>query len=103
MINHVVVVGNLTAEVETKMFGDTMGARFTIACNMSKERVYYIPVEVWGKTAEAAAKYLGKGSKVGVEGYIKTGSYTDKNGITRKTFAIDASTIEYCDYKDGKK
>lgn len=97
MINIITVVGRLVADVETRQFNDTTGARFTLAVNKDKDRVYYIPVECYGKTAEAVAKYTSKGSKVAVQGSVKTGSYTDKDNITRKTFAIDANSIEFCD------
>ena len=41
----------------------------------------------FGKTAEIMGKYLSKGSQVGVEGHIQTGSYTNKEG--QKVYTTD--------------
>ena len=53
---------------------------------------------LWGKQAEAAAQYLGKGSHVNVVGRVQNNSY-DKDGETVYTMAFTAEEIDYLDTK----
>lgn len=59
-----------------------------------------MPVVVFGKTAEACAKYLSKGSKVAVSGMVDIRSYEDKDGNKRKATEVKAQTVRFL---DGKK
>jgi single-strand DNA-binding protein len=51
---------------------------------------------VWGKQAENAAKYLGKGSRVNVVGSRRNNNY-DKDGVTVYGFDLTAEEIDYLD------
>ena len=53
---------------------------------------------LWGKQAENAAQYLGKGSHVNVVGRVQNNNY-DKNGETVYTMAFTAEEIDYLDSK----
>lgn len=63
----------------------------------------YIPVVCWGKTAEFAHLYLGKGRQIGVTGAITTRKYTDKDGINRKVVEITADNIDFADSKKDEQ
>ena len=63
----------------------------------------YIPVVCWGKTAEFAHLYLGKGRQIGVTGAITTRKYTDKDGINRKAVEITADNIDFADSKKDEQ
>ena len=52
-------------------------------------------VTVFGKTAEACAKNLTKGSKVTVQGKIRTRKFTDKEGRERRATEIVADSVEF--------
>ncbi len=58
----------------------------------------FINVTLWGKTAEFAANYLGKGKMVGVQGRIQTGNYDDKDGKKVYTTEIMANNIEILEW-----
>lgn len=85
-LNRFQFIGNLTKDTELKSKpGQTSLAVFDIAVNGSftdqhtnevKEYTDYFQIKVWGKTAENAVKYLGKGSQVFVEGTIRNTQYT---------------------------
>ena len=49
---------------------------------------------VWGKQAENAARYLGKGSRVNVVGSVRNNNY-DKDGVTVYGFDFTAEEIDY--------
>ena len=53
---------------------------------------------LWGKQAENAAQYLGKGSHVNVVGRVQNNNY-DKDGETVYTMAFKAEEIDYLDTK----
>ena len=53
---------------------------------------------LWGKQAENAAQYLGKGSHVNVVGRVQNNNY-DKDGETVYTMAFAAEEIDYLDTK----
>ncbi len=54
----------------------------------------------FGKSGEFAEKWLKKGMRIGIEGRIQTGTFTDKDGIKRKSFDIIVSKHHFCDSKD---
>ena len=53
---------------------------------------------LWGKQAENAAQYLGKGSHVNVVGRVQNNNY-DKDGETVYTMAFTAEEVDYLDTK----
>jgi len=48
----------------------------------------------FGNQADFASKYLTKGRLVYVEGRIKSGKYTDKNGVERVSYDIICDTVK---------
>ena len=57
---------------------------------------------LWGKQAENAAQYLGKGSHINVVGRVQNNNY-ERDGETVYTMAFTAEEIDYLDTKaDGE-
>lgn len=110
-LNKVQLIGNLGADPELKMTNNQKSV-----CNISigtskkykdrneqwQEKTEWHRVQLWNKTAENAAKYLSKGSKVYVEGELQTRSY-DKDGTTKYTTEIVATSIIFLDSKTTNK
>lgn len=110
MLNKAQIIGNLGSDPRiAKAQNGSSIAGFTVA---TTERGYttqsgvQIPdktewhnVVCFGKLAEVVAKYLHKGSKVYIEGKMRTRSYTGKDGIERKVMEINADNIEMLDPK----
>ena len=57
---------------------------------------------LWGKQAENAAQYLGKGSHVNVVGRVQNNNY-EKDGETVYTMAFTAEEIDYLDTKGRRQ
>jgi len=104
-INRVFIMGNLGKDPETKE-SENGRARttFNIATNESwtdkltgqrVDRTEWHHVVSWGKTAELAAKYLGKGSQVCVEGRLQTHKWQDKEGKDHSTTEVVADEITF--------
>jgi single-strand DNA-binding protein len=78
--NRVVLVGNLTRDVELKYLSSgTAVTDIGLAINDRRknqagewvEETTYVDVTLWGRTAEVASEYLSKGSPVLIEGRLK--------------------------------
>ena len=64
-----------------------------------EERAVSIRWTLWGKQAEHAAEYLGKGSHVNLVGRLHNNNYQDAEG--GEVYAIEF-TVEEIDYLDSK-
>jgi len=85
--------GRLTKDVELRYTYDGRAvAKYTLACDRSKDDTDFIPCVAFGKSAEFAGKWFQKGTKVEVVGTIKTGSYENKDG--KKVYTTDVWVIE---------
>jgi len=79
-----------TPEIRVTQGGDSV-LTLSVACNESyldrnrvrQEKVEWVSCVVWGRRAEALAKFLRKGSQVFVEGSLSTSSWEDREGVKR--------------------
>lgn len=53
-----------------------------------REQTTWVPLSMWGKTAELFAKYAKKGSQIRVNGEFTTRKYNDKDGVERTATEI---------------
>ncbi|MBO7703556.1 MAG: single-stranded DNA-binding protein [Solobacterium sp.] len=97
-INSVVLVGRLARDVEVRKTTSGISyARFTVACDRrysgnrdsqnGQTTADFIGCVAWRQSADFLGSYGRKGSIVGVEGSIQTGSYTDRDG--RKVYTTE--------------
>lgn len=103
MLNRVVLVGRITKEIEMKYSQSGKAyAKFTLAVNRTfkdangEQRADFIQIAVFGKTAENTADYCKKGSLVGVDGRIQTGSY-EKDNVRIYTTDVIADNVQFLD------
>lgn len=95
-------MGRLTKDVDLRQSpqGDYMG-RFTLAVDRNfknkqgETEADFISCQIWGKKAEALARYVKKGQRVAVEGNIRTGSYTNQQGQRVYTTDINVNNIYF--------
>ena len=90
-VNKVILVGNLGREPEVKYSSAGAAiANLAIATSESwkdkqtgqqQEKTEWHRVVIFGKLAEIAQQYLHKGSKVYVEGQLKTRKWQNKEGV----------------------
>lgn len=102
MFNKVILVGNLTRDIELRYIntGSALG-RTGIAVNRKytvngekKEEVCFIDITFWGKLAEIANQYLRKGSQVLVEGRLMFETWQDQNGQNRSRHSITVENMQ---------
>lgn len=102
MINRVVLVGRLTRDPELKYTTNGIAnLRFSIAVNRTftsqngERQADFINCVAWRGQAENMAKFLRKGSLIGVEGRIETGSYQAQDGSTRYTTDVVCDSVQF--------
>lgn len=103
MVNKVMLMGNLTRDVEIRYLptGTAVG-EFGLAINESykssdgekKDSTVYVMVTVWGRTAETCEQYIGKGSKVFVEGRLKYDSW-EKDGKKFNKLSVTGDNVQF--------
>lgn len=104
-MNRVTLVGRLTANPELRYTSSNLPlSRFTIAVNRQKkedgtQNADFINCVAWNKTAELICTYLTKGSLVGLEGRIQTGTYEKPDGTRGYTTDVLVQNIEFLESK----
>ena len=100
--NHVQLIGNVGEDPKiTLLDGGRKVARFPMATNEyytnnQGEKIQntdWHQVVAWGKTADILEKYTAKGSEIGLQGKIKTRSYTTEDGNQRYVTEIVADEV----------
>jgi len=108
MYNKVVLVGNLTRDVEIRysQSGSAIGnvgiatsRKWKSQTGEQKEEVMFIDLTFFGRTAEIANQYLRKGSKVLVDGRLVFQQWTAQDGSKRSKHAITVENLQMLDSK----
>jgi single-strand DNA-binding protein len=108
-VNKVILIGNLGADPETRAMPSGMTvANIRVATSEywkdkqsgeNKERTEWHSVSLFGRLGEIAGEYLKKGSKVYIEGSLRTRKWQDKQGNDRYTTEIIAGELQMLDGK----
>ena len=102
MINRTILVGRTTKEPELKYTSSNLAyIKFTLAVNRTfgEKETDFIQCMVWRKQAENMAKFVHKGSLIGIEGRIQTGSYDDKDGKRVYTTDVVCDSVQFLEPK----
>lgn len=109
-MNKVVIIGRLTKDPELKYTPGNGAAVTTVTLAVDrrfnqegKKEADFIPIVIWGKSAESTAQYMRKGLLMGVAGRIQTRSYDAKDGGKRYITEVVAEEIQFLEWgkKDG--
>ncbi|WP_432696840.1 single-stranded DNA-binding protein [Marinobacterium sp. YM272] len=111
-INKVILVGNLGGDPEVRyMPSGNAVTNVTVATSESwkdkqsgqqQERTEWHRVVFFNRLAEIAGEYLRKGSKVYVEGSLRTRKWQGQDGQDRYTTEIVASEMQMLDSRGGE-
>ena len=111
-VNKFIGIGNLGRDVEMRFMPDGKAvANFSIAISEKykdkstgeqKEVTEWVNIALFGRLAEIAGEYLSKGSKVYIEGKLKTEKYT-KDGIDRYSTKIIGEKMDLLSSKGESK
>lgn len=104
-MNSVQLVGRLTKDPEVRYTdGGSTIARFSLAVDRRYKSengptADFPNCVAFGKTAEFIEKYFRKGMRMGCQGRIQTGSYTNNDG--QKVYTTDV-VVESCEFVEAK-
>lgn len=105
-MNKVCLIGRLTSKPELRYTSSNIAVtKFNVAINRKPKEdgtreADFIGCIAWKSAAETITKYFDKGSQIGIEGRIQTGSYDDKDG--KKIYTTDV-VVESITFLDSKK
>lgn len=107
MFNKVILIGNLTRDVDLRYTGSGSAvAKFGLAVNRTwkdrnsgekREEVCYVDINIFGRSAEVANQHLGKGRRVLIEGRLTFEQWQDQNGQKRSKHSIAAESFQFLD------
>ena len=106
MTNHITILGRLTKDPEVRYTpSQKVVASFTLAVDRpfkneaGQKEADFIPVVVWGKTAELVGNSCQKGHRLLVEGRLQIRSYDGKDGNRHWVTEVIANSVEFIERK----
>ena len=106
-LNRVIIMGRIVRDLELRQTGSGVAVTsFTVAVDRDfkgqdgEKQVDFVDVTAWRNTAEFAAKYLGKGRSIVVEGKLQFNEWKDKDGNNRRNAVVVADNIYFADSKN---
>jgi len=112
--NKVILLGNLTRDIELRHTPSGMAVAdiglavnrtwFDKNANEKKEEVTFVDVTFFGRQAEVAGEYLGKGRELLVEGRLQMDSWDDKQtGAKRYKLKVMGESMTMIGGKGGQQ
>ncbi|MBQ8781563.1 MAG: single-stranded DNA-binding protein [Oscillospiraceae bacterium] len=104
MLNHVVIMGRLTADPELRQTPNgTSTCRITVAVDRTfvaqgqERQADFITVVAWRQQAEFISRYFSKGRMICIEGNLRTSSYADKRypDVTHYVTEVYADQVHF--------
>lgn len=102
-LNKIMLIGNVGKTPEVRVFdGGNKVANFTLATTkrytnsngQAVDATTWHNIQVNGKIAEVAEKYVQKGDPIYVEGELTSRSYVDRNNVERVIYEVRASQLQ---------
>jgi single-strand DNA-binding protein len=110
-VNKVIIIGNLGADPEVRYLpSGSAVTNIRVATSEgwkdkqtgeTQERTEWHRIVFFNRLAEIASEYLRKGSKVYIEGSLRTNKWQDQTGADRYSTEIIANTMQMLDSKGG--
>ena len=95
-VNHVTLVGRLTADPETGETKAGTRTRLRVATNERAEPEFH-DVTLWGSLGQVAAAHLRRGRLVYLEGRVHNSSWTAADGTARRGYEVIGETLQFLD------
>lgn len=111
MYNKVILVGNLTRDIEMKFSQASLAIasaaiatsrKFTVN-GEKRDEVCFVDITFFGRSAEIANQYLSKGSKILVEGRLVFDQWSDQNGQKRSKHSVTVDVMQMLSTKGSSE
>ena len=101
MLNQISLIGRLVADPSSvKTNTGTTVVSFRVANNVTKDVTLFVDCKAFGKTAEACAKVIRKGSQISLTGKLTQYQYETKDKQKRSGYEILCDSIDFLDPKE---
>lgn len=103
-LNKVFLIGRVTTDIVLKATPSNQAVtNFSVATNrvwtdksgVKQEDAQFHSVVVWGRQAELASQFLGKGSLVMIEGRLQTRTWKDNSNQTHRVTEVVCEGIQF--------
>lgn len=110
MYNKVIMVGNLTRDIEIRFTQGGLAVantalatsrKFKSPTGEQKEETCFVDITFFARSAEIANQYLRKGSKILIEGRLNFEQWSDQNGAKRSKHTIVVESMQMLDSKNS--
>jgi single-strand DNA-binding protein len=107
--NRVILLGNITRDIEVRYLqsgtavtdiGLAVNDKYKNQSGEWVEQVTFVDITLWGRTAEIAGEYLGKGSPVLIEGRLKLDQW-EKDGQKHSKLKVVGDRMQMVGSKGG--
>ena len=111
MYNKVIMIGNLTRDIDLKYLpSGSVVAKSSIVTSYkyksqdgsAKEETCFLEFTIFGRIAEVANQYLRKGSKVLLEGRLIYESWVGQDGFTKNRHILRVDEMKMLDSKNNQ-
>jgi single-strand DNA-binding protein len=102
-VNNVILIGNLTSDVELREFGtEKRLAKFGLAVDRGGKdsETDFFSISVWDRQAQLCADYLAKGRRVALEGRLRYHTW-EEEGKKRSAVEVVAYRVEFLSVPAG--
>ena len=109
--NKVILMGNLTRDPELQYLpSGTALCKFGIATNRTwtdknsgekKEKVCFVDLEAWQRTAEIVNEYCSKGQSIFIEGELEYNTWETEDGSRRGKHTIRVDRVQLIDNREN--
>ena len=108
MYNKVVMLGNLTRDIELRYLPSgaaiaksaiASSYKYKTSTGEQKDEVCFLDFNIFGRSAEVANQYLRKGSKVLLEGRLVLEQWTAQDGSSRSKHSLRVDVMKMLDSK----
>lgn len=108
-MNKVVLIGRLVKDPVLKYISGSGTAVTTVTIAIDrrisqndKKEADFIPVVIWGKSAESTVQHMEKGLLMGVSGRLQTRSYDHKDGYRAYVTEVVAEEVKFLQRSNEK-
>lgn len=107
-MNKVCLNGRICNDLELRDAGEHQYTRFNVAVNRRTVKedgtrdADFISCVAWNKSAEIINQYFKKGSLIGIEGRLQTGSYEKENGDKVYTTDVIVENFDFLEKKESR-
>jgi single-strand DNA-binding protein len=99
-VNIVLLIGNLATDIELRDVGpEKKVASFLLAVDRPGKDAGadFVHVATWNRQAEVCDEYLSTGSKIAVDGRLRSRSWEDEDGKRRSAIEVVANRVQFLD------